>query len=254
MPEEIPLRGGNLTAGVVRVGDTVRRPAGPWTPSVHALLTHLHERGFTGAPRPHGLDERGREVLEFVEGEVLWPDRAGLLDPLAAVARVARLVRDFHDAVAGFTPPPDACWQRLIPADRETIIAHHDLAPWNLVAGPDRWVFIDWDTAAPGSPLWDVAYAVHGVVPLVASAPRADAAVRLRCFADAYGLDEAQREELVPMLARRTRSMHDFLVARAAVGDQPWARLCQEGHAEVWLADTEFAERSADRLLAALLD
>lgn len=35
---EIPLRGGNMNSGVVRVGDTVRRRAGPWTPAVCALL------------------------------------------------------------------------------------------------------------------------------------------------------------------------------------------------------------------------
>ena len=34
---EEPLRGGNVSARVVRVGDTVRRPAGPHTPAVHAL-------------------------------------------------------------------------------------------------------------------------------------------------------------------------------------------------------------------------
>src|SRR5260221_6573384 len=60
---EIPLAGGNMSSGVVRVGDTVRRPAGPWTPAVHALLAHLHAVGFDGAPRPLGVDERGREVL-----------------------------------------------------------------------------------------------------------------------------------------------------------------------------------------------
>src|SRR5262249_49783642 len=42
--------------------DTVRRPAGPWTPAVHALLTHLHAAGFHGAPRPLGIDEHGREI------------------------------------------------------------------------------------------------------------------------------------------------------------------------------------------------
>jgi hypothetical protein len=56
---EIPLDGGNMSGGVVRVGDTVRRPAGPWTPAVHALLDHLHGVGFHGAPRPLGLDDRG---------------------------------------------------------------------------------------------------------------------------------------------------------------------------------------------------
>src|SRR3979490_123534 len=65
---EIPLGGGNMSSGVVRVGAPVRRPAGPWTPAVHALLTHLHEAGFRGAPRPLGIDDRGREILTFVPG------------------------------------------------------------------------------------------------------------------------------------------------------------------------------------------
>lgn len=56
--EEQPLSGGNVSAGVVRVGDTVRRPAGPWTPAVHALLTHLHEAGFRAAPAPWGSTNR----------------------------------------------------------------------------------------------------------------------------------------------------------------------------------------------------
>jgi hypothetical protein len=77
---EIPLGGGNVSGGVVRVGDTVRRPAGPWTPALHALLTHLHDVGFRGAPRPLGIDEHGREVLTFIPGPVAWPDHFRLLD------------------------------------------------------------------------------------------------------------------------------------------------------------------------------
>src|SRR5690242_20727743 len=71
---EEPLFGGNAAAGVVRVGGTARRPAGPHTPAVHALLSHLHAAGFGGAPRPLGIDERGREVLSFIPGTVPWPD------------------------------------------------------------------------------------------------------------------------------------------------------------------------------------
>jgi hypothetical protein len=41
---EIRLDGGNA-GGAVRVGDTVRRTAGPWTPAVHALLAHLAGKG-----------------------------------------------------------------------------------------------------------------------------------------------------------------------------------------------------------------
>ena len=71
------LDGGN-TGGAVRDGDTVRRAAGPWTPAVHALLTHLAAKNFPGAPRPLGFDNQGREVLTFIEGETVgsrkpWP-------------------------------------------------------------------------------------------------------------------------------------------------------------------------------------
>ncbi|MEU0570392.1 hypothetical protein ABZ297_34080 [Nonomuraea sp. NPDC005983] len=53
----------------------MRRPAGPWTPAVHALLAHLNDAGFRGAPRPLGIDDRGREVLTFAPGDAVWPDR-----------------------------------------------------------------------------------------------------------------------------------------------------------------------------------
>ena len=140
MPDEEPLAGGNVSAGVVRVGDTVRRPAGPWTPAVHALLTYLRAAGFDGAPEPLGLDDKGREVLRFIPGTVAWGEGFRLLQPASELARAGRLIRDFHDAVTGFAPPSDAHWQVGIPPDRAEIIAHHDLAPWNLVVG-DQWAF-----------------------------------------------------------------------------------------------------------------
>ena len=197
---EIPMGGGNVSSGVVRIGDTVRRPAGPWTPAVHALLGHLHAAGFHGAPRPLGLDQHGREVLTFIPGTIPWPDNFPLLDPDDRLRRVAQLIRDFHNAVTGFCPPPDARWQALIPAEGTGIIAHHDLAPWNLVTSPRHWAFIDWDTAAPGSRLWDLAYALHGFVPLSANPryQRVNPAHRMRLFAGAYGLDQAHATNCSP--------------------------------------------------------
>jgi hypothetical protein len=251
---EIPLEGGNMSSGVVRVGDTVRRPAGSWTPAVHALLAHLHAAGFDGAPRPLGFDERGREVLSFVPGAVAWPGHFHLLDGDGQLGRAARIIRDFHDAVAGFVPPPGARWQELIPADGDEIIAHNDLAPWNLVIGR-RWAFIDWDTAAPGTRLEDLAYAVHGFVPLSADPAyqRDDAGRRLRLIADAYGLTERQRLDIIPLLARRAAAMHAFLAREAARGTQPWTRLWQEGHGDVWQADAVYTARRARQWHRALL-
>ncbi|MBA3488314.1 MAG: phosphotransferase, partial [Longispora sp.] len=230
------MNGGNATPGIVRVGDTVRRPAGPWTPAVHALLSHLHDVGFTAAPRPLGIDDQGREVLTFIPGEVIWPEHFALMEPTTALTRVAKMIRDFHDAVTGFTPPANAQWQALIPAEGDDIIAHHDLAPWNLIASAQGWVFIDWDLAAPGSRLWDLAYAIHGFIPLSADPAwqRPDATERLRCFVNAYGLDETQRRRLAPMLARRTHAMYDFLKHQHALGNQPWMTLWAQGHGTSW--------------------
>jgi hypothetical protein len=52
MDDETRLEGGRATAGVSRVGESVRRATGPWTPTIHAYLNHLEDRGFGGAPAP----------------------------------------------------------------------------------------------------------------------------------------------------------------------------------------------------------
>src|SRR5687767_680284 len=99
--EEQRLPGGN-TGGAVRAGDTVRRARGPWTSSVHALLQHLEDVGFDGAPRALGFDDQDREVLSFLPGDVVgtarpWPTWVHSED---ALCQVARWLRDFHAAVA----------------------------------------------------------------------------------------------------------------------------------------------------------
>lgn len=60
MSEEHPLVGGmDPAARVVRLGDTVRRPAGPSSAAVRSLLLHLQDVGFDGAPRFLGVDDGG---------------------------------------------------------------------------------------------------------------------------------------------------------------------------------------------------
>src|SRR5688572_17058037 len=97
--EEIPLEGGNVAAGVVRVGDTVRRPVGEWTPAVHALLRHLERVGFDSAPRVLGIDEKGREILSYCEGVSLSLEAPHLLRTHDGVARAGTLVARLRDAL-----------------------------------------------------------------------------------------------------------------------------------------------------------
>jgi Ser/Thr protein kinase RdoA (MazF antagonist) len=230
------LTGGNVAAAVVRVGDTVRKPVTPATPAVEALLAHLD--GWAGAPRHLGRDDQGRQVLEYIPGTI---------DDIPAdnreLHRVGRLIRDLHDALADFDPPVDAQWDVVIPPDREDLICHHDLAPWNLVRADERWVFIDWDTAGPGSRLWDLAYAVHGFVPMSDNGDPHRDGPRLRALADGYGLDDRQRDELPELIVAHTRGMYDLL--RTAT-EEPWTRLYAEGHADHWGPAADYIERHLD--------
>lgn len=244
---EEPLTGGNVSAGVVRVGDTVRRPAGPQTPAVHALLEHLHAVGFRHAPRSFGLDDQGRHVLEFVPGRMAHPDGPPL-DP-AATGRVAR---ELHEALDGWEPPSGAVWACPIPTDGDDLVVHNDLAPWNVVVGEDRLVLIDWDGASPGTRTWDLAYLAHGLVPLDPGTPVDVAGERLRALADGYGLDAAGRERLLATLGPRTWSMHTLLEHGHRTGEQPWARLWDEGHGAVWRRDAEWTEANLPTLRRAL--
>ena len=107
--DELLLEGGD-TAPVIRVGDTVRRHAGPWTQTIDALLVHLRKCGFQYGPEPLGVDDKGREILTYIEGEVgpppewMWSDEV--------LVGVAKLLRLYHEATLGFQPPGKAHWQR----------------------------------------------------------------------------------------------------------------------------------------------
>jgi hypothetical protein len=246
---EVPLTGGNVAATVVRIGPTVRKPAGPQTPAVEQLLTYLESAGYAGAPRTLGRDEHGRHVLEYVPG--VMADSLPALDA-AGLYRLGGLIRQLHDACAGCAPRTGARWQVVIPPDRADLICHHDLAPWNLVIDGDRWVFIDWDGAGPGSRLWDLAYAVTGFVPMRAGGDPAADGPRIRALADGYGLTAAQRAGLPPLIGAHTRGMFDLLRRSAVTREQPWAGLYGGGHGDYWGPAAAYIERNLAEWASAL--
>jgi hypothetical protein len=209
--DEVVLRGGVANAGAVsRVGDVVLRPTNPHTPAIHALLRHLRAVGFDGAPLPLGLEADGRERLAFIPGDVAFPPFPGWSLTDDALASTARLLRQFHDAQAGFVIPLDASWSdEMTDPDGGSVICHNDVCPENVVfRGGSAIALLDFDFAAPGRPLYDVAQLAKMWVPLDTEEDAArlgrgglDPFHRLRVVADGYGLPP-DRSELLDLLAR----------------------------------------------------
>ncbi len=191
-PIETPLLGGRITPGVVRVGDTVRRPVGPHSPFVHDLLRHLEAVGFTHAPRFLGIDDHGRECLSYIEGSV--PDNidAGLTDDQLIDA--AELLRRYHDATTGSDL-----------AGSDEVVCHNDISPVNTVFVDGRpTALFDFDMAAPGPRIRDVSYGMFLWLNLGTDGPPPDEQRRrIRVWCDAYGL--ADRSTLIEEVKQRVR-------------------------------------------------
>jgi hypothetical protein len=144
--KEVALKGGMSTPGVVRVGDTVRRPLKEKSAFVHDVLRHLEGQGFDRAPRFLGIDEKGREMLTYIPGRV--PQQVGGFQKEQWLA-AARLLRLFHDASTN-CESKGGC----------EVICHGDPAPGNYVLRDGTpFALIDFEAAHPGKREEDVGYA-----------------------------------------------------------------------------------------------
>ncbi|MFI5857389.1 phosphotransferase family protein [Streptomyces parvulus] len=186
----IHLFGGRMTGGVVRVGDSVRRPTSASSAFVAALLAIFEQREFHGAPRYLGQAD-GMDSLSFIPGEVPanfrhWEDNQ--------VAAAGALLRAMHDATRD---------SEL--AGRSPVVCHHDASPSNCVfvdGVPTAW--IDFDTAAPGSPLEDLGYALWTwCIASKCTVPVERQAEQVKILADAYGIQRPERGAVVDAILER---------------------------------------------------
>jgi hypothetical protein len=200
------LDGGIANAGqVVRVGPHVLRPSTPHSGSIHAFLRAVGHAGFEGAPLPVGIDEDGRERLVFIDGEVPVPPYPDWSQSDAALASVARLLRRLHDAARGFDAQGLTWDHSLADPTGGTIVCHNDVCPENVVFRDGIAVaLLDFEFAAPGRPVYDLAHLARLCVPIDDEVDQArlgwrpaDRPARLRLVADAYGLDRDGRTELL---------------------------------------------------------
>jgi hypothetical protein len=215
---------------VVRIGDTVRRPPGP--EHVRQLLLWYERVGFDGAPRFLGYDEKGREILSFVEGD---PGFAPVPSSDDVVVGIGQLLRRAHDAQEGFAPPGQ-------------VVAHMDLFWTNVIFRNGAPVaLIDWELARPATRVLELALAATYWAGIRIDdqltewgIPLERRGERLQLLCDAYGLDRAGRTSLMAELIAYRR---ERIASGTFRGTVP---------AEVIEANLRWTEENADDLNAFL--
>ena len=256
LPEQALAGGMDAARGVVRVGDTVRRPG--MRVGVKELLLHLERVGFAGAPRYLGTDEKDRHVVSWVDGDVPVPPYPDWAMTETALVSLGRLLREYHEAVASFSPvAADWSTEWADPHGGPTV-CHNDLYPENAVFRDGVVVaLIDFDMAGPGRPLWDLAIAASEWAPLHAPSARPaaqqglDAVRRVGLLAAAYGLAADRAEDLLDIVLEERAHSTQNILKQAAAGDPVWvAHVNEPGFAERTAADLDWLDAQRAALLS----
>jgi thiamine kinase-like enzyme len=231
------LQGGVANAGaVVRHGDEVVRPSNEHSKTIHALLRHVRSQGFTGVPEPRRLGSDGREWLSYIPGDVPVPPFPEWSESDAALASTATLLRKFHDATAAFDPLEGATWSTdLSDPEGGEVICHNDVCAENVVYRHGVAVaLLDFDFAAPGRRIFDLAAFASMCVPLDTpqDAERRwraglDPFTRLRVIADAYGLPPG-RSELIHLITERFAGGGAFVQRQVEAGIPAFVQMWNE--------------------------
>lgn len=257
---EIELPAGDVTVGVVRIGDTVRRPHQPTSAVVKAYLEYLAAVRFQGAPRYLGRDDQGRDVLDFIPGDVAGDPVPDWAAQDIVLPSVARLVRRMHDASAGWAPDIDfgrrqpGRPQPRFPEGEPKLVSHRDVTPQNVVfRGGEARALVDFDLTGWTTRSVDLANTASHWIPM--SAPvdrdpayaRVDVGHRLRLLLDSYGRDAVSGELLLDACELRFAGAYDSMRWAADNLGGGWQRMWDEGVGDTITRRVEwFAEVHAD--------
>ena len=231
-----------LRTRVVRIGKTVRRQVHQNTPAVQALLSHLENKGFAAAPRWLGFDEEGRETLSYITGTAgHYPLKPYVLSE-STLTGLGLLLRRFHDATVSFSLPENVVWQNAI-NPRGEVVCHGDAGPYNVIfRGEQPGALIDFERAAPGPRVWDIAFVVYRFAPLCDSPKQGITptfleaiARRIRVFLSAYGF--SQNDDLFDWMRLRLKTEIDLFLS--GVTDDPIRRQkkIEAGHLDLYKRD-----------------
>jgi hypothetical protein len=142
--QEIPFSSGESNRNVVKVGDTVRKEPAENCEFVRKVMTELTNNNFNYSPKYLGVDDKGREIMTYVEGEQMNHTEISL----DLMKQTFGALRQFHDIFS----------KSELKGAEETLI-HTDFAPWNLIVKDNKLVgVLDFDDVKPGRRISDVAY------------------------------------------------------------------------------------------------
>jgi aminoglycoside phosphotransferase (APT) family kinase protein len=222
MPEQ--LHGGIDNAGkVVREGDVVLRPAPTNAQTLHPLFEFLASSGFP-SPRPLGFRDDGREALQFIPGETSTPPYPHeWVTADETLKEIGRTLRALHDTTRGFVPVPDAVWTTdLADPQGGEVVCHNDVCIENVVISSGKVAgLLDFDFAAPGRPVWDLAMTARFWVPLrdplsaaATNIDHLDPFERVRVLVDGYGANEQVRRDFTGALMETEEVALRFVLNR----------------------------------------
>lgn len=241
-------------------GDVVRRPAHPWTPTVHAFLHYLRTTGLECVPEPLGIERDtgggaggaggDTETLRYLPGA---SGRDGWFAQHSpdGLASAARLLREVHDASVGWVPPEDAQWAAPPVRGDDLVTCHGDPGPWNFVwDGHEAVGLIDWDFLHPAPRSDDVAYALRWFAPARSDVHALDwhhfpvvpdRAARIRAFLAAYGdLPGCRGSDWVEAIARRIEATVEIATSLARDGVEPQRTWVEAGDLAIELDDARW--------------
>lgn len=231
--------------------NVVERPAKPWTPTVHALLNHLHRSGLP-VPEPLDFDDEVERVT-LVPGEAGSDAWAHQLSN-ESVRSAGRLLRRVHDATVGWVPPTDAKW--AVPFSPGDVICHGDPQPANFAWRDGIAVgLFDWDDARPANRLSDVAYALEWFAPFEDDPTELrfrgfdetlDRRDRIAAFLGAYGWEGPV--DVVAAVIARQRTAIDEVVYLGELGHEPQAEWVAARWPDQWKSKLATARRVGEKL------
>jgi hypothetical protein len=250
------LSGGNLTS-VYRQNETVLREQKSWSSTIHRILLHLEKVGYTNSPRFIGIDESGKEILSFVQGEckVDYPITNDSNEQLLIIKKVAEMMRKYHDATLSFEITEKDNWMFTYkgPLEKE-VICHNDIAPYNVTFVHNiPYGLIDFDTCCPAPRIWDIVYALYRFVPFSKKLYDIEKQTyrnydvyrdrnfrknSIRVFFDEYGMKCPH--DLFEQMIARLQALSDLIYNEAKNGNSAFSKMIEEGHCDLYLEEVEF--------------